>query len=146
MAQKVTFSHLWSPNLTLLQQNGPFFEFFLCLSRACLGKMFIFIYKWLKKDRFVTSPLAPLSPGKTPLLFECLPYVCLSRARLGKKDRIYMVETAQKRPLSHTLSLLSASASPSSSISAWVSVSVNHAAKSRSGHGRGHANLRPASS
>ena len=26
-----------------------FFEFSLCLSRACLGKMINFIYKWLKK-------------------------------------------------------------------------------------------------
>jgi hypothetical protein len=29
-----------------------FFEFSLCLSRACLGKMFSFIYKWRKKWRF----------------------------------------------------------------------------------------------
>jgi hypothetical protein len=28
------------------------FEFSLCLSRACLGNMFVFIYNWLKKDRF----------------------------------------------------------------------------------------------
>jgi hypothetical protein len=28
-----------------------FFEFSLCLSRACLGKMFAFIYKLLKKTR-----------------------------------------------------------------------------------------------
>jgi hypothetical protein len=28
------------------------FEFSLCLSRACLGKMSIFIYKCSKKDRF----------------------------------------------------------------------------------------------
>ena len=27
----------------------PFLKSFLCLSRACLGKMFVFIYKWLKK-------------------------------------------------------------------------------------------------
>jgi hypothetical protein len=30
-----------------LLQNGPFFECFsLCLSRACVGKIFVFIYKW----------------------------------------------------------------------------------------------------
>eukprot|EP01046_Picozoa_sp_COSAG06_P043131 COSAG06_NODE_5606_length_3366_cov_5.365473_1_plen_43_part_10 len=29
-------------------KNGIFFEFSLCLSRACLGKMFVFIYKGLK--------------------------------------------------------------------------------------------------
>ena len=28
------------------------FEFSLCLSRACLGNMYVFIYNWLKKDRF----------------------------------------------------------------------------------------------
>ena len=26
-----------------------FFEFALCLSRACLGKIIVFTYKWLKK-------------------------------------------------------------------------------------------------
>eukprot|EP01046_Picozoa_sp_COSAG06_P034133 COSAG06_NODE_3548_length_5199_cov_166.747059_4_plen_118_part_00 len=36
-------------------ENGTFFEFSLCLSRACLGKMLIFIYKWLKKCRFLTA-------------------------------------------------------------------------------------------
>jgi hypothetical protein len=30
-----------------------FFEFSLCLSRACLGKMMHFIYKWLKKPVFL---------------------------------------------------------------------------------------------
>ena len=30
----------------------PFFEFSLCLSRACLGKIMHFIYKWLKNGRF----------------------------------------------------------------------------------------------
>eukprot|EP01046_Picozoa_sp_COSAG06_P037655 COSAG06_NODE_4273_length_4410_cov_5.289754_6_plen_101_part_00 len=29
-----------------------FFEFSLCLSRACLGKMIVFIYKWRKKWAF----------------------------------------------------------------------------------------------
>ena len=31
-----------------------FFELSLCLSRACLGKIMHFIYKWLKKCRFLT--------------------------------------------------------------------------------------------
>jgi hypothetical protein len=39
---------------SLLRENGTFFEFSLCLSRACLGKMMHFIYKWLKKCRFLT--------------------------------------------------------------------------------------------
>ena len=37
-----------------LRKNGPCFEFLpsLCWSRACLGKMFVFTYKWLKKTVF----------------------------------------------------------------------------------------------
>jgi hypothetical protein len=35
-----------------LRKTPLFFEFSLCLSRACLGKMFVFIYKWHKKWRF----------------------------------------------------------------------------------------------
>jgi hypothetical protein len=35
-----------------LRKNGPFVEFSLCLSRACLGKMFAFMHKWLKKTVF----------------------------------------------------------------------------------------------
>jgi hypothetical protein len=35
-----------------------FFEFFLCLSRACLGKMIVFIYNWhLKNGGFRRSVL-----------------------------------------------------------------------------------------
>ena len=68
--------------------NGIFFEFSLCLSRACLGKMIVFIYKWLKNavfrsDTKYTSwdvggprPVAgvqiwakPLGGGKTAALF-----------------------------------------------------------------------------
>eukprot|EP01046_Picozoa_sp_COSAG06_P045683 COSAG06_NODE_6351_length_2973_cov_2.581072_2_plen_130_part_00 len=32
--------------------NAIFFELFLCLSRACLGKMIVFVYKWWPKWRF----------------------------------------------------------------------------------------------
>jgi hypothetical protein len=46
----------------LLDPNRPketplfFFEFSLCLSRACLGKMMHFMYKWhRKKWRFFTG-------------------------------------------------------------------------------------------
>jgi hypothetical protein len=35
-----------------LHKTPLFFEFSLCLSRACLGKKMHFIYKWLKKWRF----------------------------------------------------------------------------------------------
>eukprot|EP01046_Picozoa_sp_COSAG06_P049376 COSAG06_NODE_7589_length_2449_cov_18.841769_2_plen_191_part_00 len=37
-----------------LRENGTFFEFSLCLSRACLGKIMHSIYKWRKKCRFLT--------------------------------------------------------------------------------------------
>ena len=35
-----------------VRQTASFFEFCLCLSRACLGTMIVFIYKWLKRCRF----------------------------------------------------------------------------------------------
>jgi len=35
-----------------VRKTPSFFEFSLCLSRACLGKMIVFIYKWLKKVVF----------------------------------------------------------------------------------------------
>eukprot|EP01046_Picozoa_sp_COSAG06_P013892 COSAG06_NODE_848_length_11971_cov_10.199882_14_plen_139_part_00 len=44
-----------------LETNGPFFEFSLCLSRACLGKMFVFIYKWLKRTVFTHRMPSTLS-------------------------------------------------------------------------------------
>ena len=31
----------------VLSENGLFFEFSLWLSRACLGKKIVFMYKWL---------------------------------------------------------------------------------------------------
>jgi hypothetical protein len=36
----------------VLRKTPLFFEFSLCLSRACLGKMFVLMYKWRKKWRF----------------------------------------------------------------------------------------------
>ena len=39
-------------NRKLLQENATLFQLFLCLSRACLGEMFVCIYKWLKKTVF----------------------------------------------------------------------------------------------
>jgi hypothetical protein len=38
-----------------LRKTPLFFEFSLCLSRACLGKMFLFVYKWLKSGVFRTG-------------------------------------------------------------------------------------------
>ena len=37
-----------------------FLEFSLCLSRACLGKMRHFIYKWRKKTAFVLTNVLPM--------------------------------------------------------------------------------------
>jgi hypothetical protein len=31
------------------EKKRPFSSLFRCLSRVCLGKMIVFIYKWLKK-------------------------------------------------------------------------------------------------
>ena len=38
-----------------LRENGTFFEFSLCLSRACLGKIMHFIYKWRKSAVFLPA-------------------------------------------------------------------------------------------
>jgi hypothetical protein len=35
-----------------VRKTASFFEFSLCLSRACLGKMIVFTYKWLKNAVF----------------------------------------------------------------------------------------------
>jgi hypothetical protein len=40
-----------------VRKNASFFEccFSLCLSRACLGKTFVFTHKWLKKEKMPSS-------------------------------------------------------------------------------------------
>jgi hypothetical protein len=35
-----------------VRKTASFFEFSLCLSRACLGKIIVFVYKWLEKTVF----------------------------------------------------------------------------------------------
>jgi hypothetical protein len=35
-----------------VRKTRLFFEFFLYLSRACLGKMIVFMYTWLSKMAF----------------------------------------------------------------------------------------------
>jgi hypothetical protein len=52
--------------MTNTRKPGPVFEFPLCLSRACLGKMITFIYKWLKKWRFLESQAAGQVDGHSP--------------------------------------------------------------------------------
>jgi hypothetical protein len=43
---------------TLSCRNASPIEFSLCLFRACLGKMIIFIYKWREKTRLLTKETA----------------------------------------------------------------------------------------
>jgi hypothetical protein len=46
-------ANLDTPYLSSVRNTASFFEFSLCLSRACLGKMIDFIYKWhLKNEPF----------------------------------------------------------------------------------------------
>ena len=44
-----TVTHMWKESSRLLQENGHFVEFFLCLSQACLGEMITFSIKWRKR-------------------------------------------------------------------------------------------------
>jgi hypothetical protein len=58
------------------QKKKRIFVFFLCLSRACLGKMIVFIYKWLKNAVFCRRS----GCGSSPISTRCL----LSTARSTK--------------------------------------------------------------
>ena len=50
------------------------FEYSLCLSRICLGKMSVSIYKWLKTDRFrIPTCSANIAVTFTPGASLCLP-------------------------------------------------------------------------
>jgi len=53
--------------------GGTFFEFSLCLSRACLGKIMHFIYKWLKKCRFSHLSIAT-EAAPTGSVVHMMPY------------------------------------------------------------------------
>jgi len=50
-----------------------FIEFSLCLSRACLGKIMHFIYKWLKKCRFSHLSIAT-EAAPTGSVVHMMPY------------------------------------------------------------------------
>ena len=52
---KCSFLYINGPNLSLCWQIvlSFFGVLSLCLSGACLGKMFVFIHKWLKKTVFI---------------------------------------------------------------------------------------------
>jgi hypothetical protein len=49
---RVQQRQLQPPRAPACEKRHSFFEFSLCLTRACLGKMFVFIYKWRKKMSF----------------------------------------------------------------------------------------------
>ena len=52
--------------MSSLRENVHFLEVFLCLSRACLGKMFVFMHQWLKKTVVTHHPLSEGSRGSPP--------------------------------------------------------------------------------
>ena len=58
-----TISTIWR---TPLWKTFLFFEFSLCLSRACLGKKIVFIYKWLKKYVFLTRRYHRIGKSQSP--------------------------------------------------------------------------------
>eukprot|EP01043_Picozoa_sp_COSAG02_P079206 COSAG02_NODE_18207_length_953_cov_1.612412_1_plen_183_part_01 len=79
-----------------LRENGTFFEFSLCLSRACLGKMLIFVYKWLKKCRFLTSMVWFEQLQPRPELVAVHPLII----RLARADTVHL--QLMPRRLQHT--------------------------------------------
>jgi len=84
------------------KKRHSFFECSLCLFRACLGKMIVYIYKWRKKWRFShrngerTVHMALVNALRPIVLPSGSP---LSRACLGK--RTPYVKSGQKVPFSH---------------------------------------------
>jgi hypothetical protein len=57
-------------------ENGIFFEFSLCLSRACLGKTIVLMYKWHRKNavfrrRWEDIPLSRRAEVKAALEVRC---------------------------------------------------------------------------
>ena len=88
-----------------MQKRIPLcFEFSLCLSRACLGKMIVFSIHWHKRCVFLPAPSNAFTPIRGPprvllkqcaLVFEFEFSLCLSRACLGKMI-ICVVNAGQK--------------------------------------------------
>jgi hypothetical protein len=59
------------------EKTDSVFEFSLCLSRVCLGKVMHFIYKWLKKSLSVRAfPCACPEPVMANIRFRSLGLVC----------------------------------------------------------------------
>jgi hypothetical protein len=69
--------------LSHLRKNGPFYEFSLCLSRACVVKMFVCIYEWLEKtvfthlhSRAIVQAILPNNATTHPFVLTFPIYVC----------------------------------------------------------------------
>eukprot|EP01046_Picozoa_sp_COSAG06_P025148 COSAG06_NODE_2096_length_7603_cov_8.520656_6_plen_198_part_00 len=90
-----------------------FFEVSLCLSRACLGKMIVYIYKWLKKAVFCrlgyVARLSDREGKKPPLLRHfILKTIVLPRQARGKHSESTQKESGvfvQERGLSLSISM-----------------------------------------
>jgi hypothetical protein len=54
------------PRVPPIRRRVSFFEFSLCLSRACLGKIMLFIYKWRKKTVFLPGQAHPRHARRPP--------------------------------------------------------------------------------
>jgi hypothetical protein len=64
-----------------------FIEFSLCLSRACLGKIMHFIYKWLKKWRFSHLSIAT-EAAPTGSVVRMMPYDIQPHTQTTQRERI----------------------------------------------------------
>jgi len=77
LGQAASSSRMWPQHSPPVRQRA-FFEFSLCLSRACLGKKMTVINKWLKKPVFPTGAesLCRITP-------PCVAYLRKRRMRRG---------------------------------------------------------------
>ena len=87
---KCSFLYINGPNLSLCWQIvlSFFGVLSLCLSGACLGKMFVFIHKWLKKTVFIMhKPQRRRNKWKGNALaaFCCLSHLPPARSRLPRR-------------------------------------------------------------
>jgi ABC-type multidrug transport system fused ATPase/permease subunit len=68
-----------------VRKTASFFEFSLCLSRACLGKMIVSIYKWLKNAVFRRTTTLLGYAGKQNPFFAMPLYTRLKRSFLPRR-------------------------------------------------------------
>ena len=87
---------------------GLFFEFSLCLSRACLGKKTTFMYKWLKKISFSDVMELVFAKLRCVIVFRrVICSRCLVRRASCRRTRppVDSVPSIRRRELSLSLSL-----------------------------------------